>query len=178
MQALADEGLTVRQAAERLGEKWHTVWKFARTHGIPFAQEAPRLKLSRKRFEALWRDETLTVEQIAQVLGLPRRQTLGAVAREFGLPPRRHGPKVAFDVAEFTALWLAHVAAGDMAAHFGMGRNQVSIEARRLGLPARGRNWTKAISIDDFRVQRNVRRMAEVAAAETAAMNALKRMVA
>lgn len=38
MRALAAEGLTIRQAAERLGEPYKHVWQFARRNNISFAE--------------------------------------------------------------------------------------------------------------------------------------------
>ena len=179
LQALANEGLTIRQASDRTGVSWEAIWKFAATHGITFAAEKRRCRVSKARFAAMWADERMTREDIARAVGSARKHTATELARAFGLPRRQPGERRRdIDLAEFRAMYAAGVGNIEMAAHFGVHRDTIWRTATRLRLPQRGKAWTPKLSLADYRVKQNVQRMAETARAEQAARVALQKALA
>ncbi|QCP84349.1 DNA-binding protein [Cereibacter sphaeroides] len=176
---LAAQGLTVRQAADRLGEKWNTIWKFASAHDIPFKAEVSRRRISRAAFEAMWRNPSMKRDDISSALGSPRKQTATEIAKALGLskrPPGGRRPEI--DVKLFKAMFEAGVSNIEIGQCIGVNRDTVRIIAARLNLPPRGKTWTPKLSLAEFRVSQIAAQMADVAAREQAAREALQKAVA
>lgn len=179
LRSLAAEGLTVRQAADRLGEKWNTVWKFAGAHDIPFKAEISRRRISRAAFKAMWSNPRMKRDDISKALGSPRKQTATEVAKALGLSKRAPGgARPEIDAKLFTAMFMAGVSNIEIGQCIGVNRDTVRIIAARLNLPPRGKAWTPKLSLADFRVTQIARHMADLAAREQAALKALQKAVA
>lgn len=168
--AMADEGLTVAQVAGREGAKWATVYAYGRRHGIHFASEPVRTRFSRAAFAAAWADRSIPVEDIARRFGICSVRYASRLARQLGLPVRRRGPAVICDATEFRAMWLAGCLRADMARILGLNAGTITIEARRLGLPMRGKGWTGGITLATYQELRLARAMAADAASTREAM--------
>nr|RDS95599.1 hypothetical protein DWF04_06210 [Cereibacter sphaeroides f. sp. denitrificans] len=167
LRSLAAEGLTVRQAADRLGEKWNTVWKFAGAHDIPFKAEISRRRISRAAFKAMWSNPRMKRDDISKALGSPRKQTATEVAKALGLSKRAPGgARPEIDIKRFTAMFEAGVSNIEIGQCIGVNRDTVRIIASRLNLPPRGKTWNPKLSLADFHVSQIALRMAETARAE------------
>lgn len=93
---------------------------------------------SKSEFRRLWADQTMSLRQIGERLGMVPR-VVQLHARRLGLPTRKCGqkPTYAFD-ADFDALWAAKVSCQDMARHYGgCSKALIGVEAKRRNLPPR-----------------------------------------
>ncbi|MGP3699208.1 hypothetical protein [Rhodobacter sp. NSM] len=169
-QAMAARGLTVAQAAAAEGVTVTTAYAYARRWGISFKFGGRQIRLSRAAFAAAWADRSIPVEAIARRFGISGASYVSTLARQMGLPRRPSGPPVLYDAAEFRSMWLAGVRREDMAAVLSLHRNAVTEEARRLGLPMRGKGWTGSITLEVYRELRLAEAMAAEAVGTRAAM--------
>lgn len=95
-------------------------------------------RYSRTAFAAMWRDPSLTVREIAGIMGLGKH-TVSMHARRLGLGPRRGGAASVTFGPGFAALWNSGLRTADMARHYGCHPDTVLREALRQGLPRRVR---------------------------------------
>lgn len=125
-------------------------------------------------FVAAWQNPALTTDEIAAMFGV-RRSSVSRMGQVRGLPPRKAGPKPTYDAARFKALWLAGVAASDIAADLGISRNYTTVLAKHLGLQKRPQGGWKPVSLADYRAAQLLEAMAAAARVEQAAALAMWR---
>lgn len=138
--------------------------------------------MNREVFAKLWNNHDIPTKRIADAMGITR-QGVSWHAKRMGLPSRG---KVRWRLAEpdlLTEMWIAGVAAREIAAHFGMSNPSCAVNAaKNMGLPRRQRGpsgkmnggWLPTITAEQFFTTRNQglygMRMAESARVEQAAM--------
>lgn len=105
------------------------------------------VRVSEKRFRALWADRSLSKADIGRLLGCTG-VTVWRMAKEFGLPPRPHSGGRVIDVAVVRAMWDQGMTAPQIAAR--MGRTQPTIESiiKRNGFPPHGRGHAPKLTVD------------------------------
>lgn len=105
-------------------------------------------------FRRMWADPSLTIEDIANHLGVCSR-SVWQRAKYRGLPGRGHivaKAKCVFD-DEFAAMYQARVYSADLAQHYGCTVSNVEKHSRRLGVKRSRRmtRWDKGLTIADYR---------------------------
>lgn len=167
--ALRDEGITISEAAARLGVTRSAVEFRLKREGLSWPRRGRRL--DDETFRRFWACHEISTEELARWLGVTR-QAVSWRARQLGLPSRKHVRRRKARDEELVELWQAGVCTSEIAAHFGYAsRSCVSKRARDLGLPARrrtagvaGRNgWDGTISMLEFWEERLAQRMREEA---------------
>ena len=167
--ALRDEGLTIGEAAARLGVTRSAVEFRLKREGLSWPRREPRVDDA--LFARFWACHEISTEELARWLGVTR-QAVSWRARQLGLPSRKHVRRRKARDEELVKLWEAGVCTSEIAAYFGYAsRSCVSRRARELGLPARrrtpgvaGRNgWDGTITMLEFWEERLAQRMREEA---------------
>lgn len=168
--ALRDEGLTIGEAAARLGVTRSAVEFRLKREGLSWPrQRVPRV--DDELFARFWACHEISTEELARWLGVTR-QAVSWRARQLALPSRKHVRRRKARDEELIELWQAGVSTSEIAAHFGYAsRSCVSKRARDLGLPARrrtpgveGRNgWDGTITMVEFWEERLAQRMRDEA---------------
>lgn len=133
------------------------------------------IRVSRAAFASMWNDRSCTTDQIAAAFGM-HRSTVAPTGQRLGLPPRKTGTKPQIPREPFASLWMAGVAAAEIAAELGIGLKHTTIVARRLGLQPRHRNFRAGITLADYRAQL-LRAAMAASASETAAALRMAEMV-
>lgn len=128
-------------------------------------------------FSRLWADESLTLSQIGQQLGISQQAVTGRAATRGLVKTRPMGPRPSIsDDGLFRDMWAAGVVVSDMARHFGVHDRSIRNHVTRLGLPKRGNYGWASITLADFLAQR-LRAHFDAAAAETKAAMRQSKMV-
>lgn len=119
-------------------------------------------------FRKLWLDRSLTLQQIADRMGLSYQCVQHrASARGFGPRPRGHNEHLTWQpCADFADMWRAGVGLSVLVSLYGVRHGTILSAVARLGLPKRNINRHTAIGLAEFREMQMARRMA-AAAAET-----------
>lgn len=132
-------------------------------------------------FRALWFDLSLSMDQIAERLGVTRTAVVRRAAHR-GLPNRsaiwraksrtgHWGAKPTVDAALFRELWLGGAPSAEIVRRCGIYKTSSARIALRLGLPARPLGpFTRAVAArwrEQIVAERLASGMAEVAAVET-----------
>ena len=125
------------------------------------------VRVSRAAFAAMWNDPAKTTDQIAAAFGM-HRSTVAPTGQRLGLPTRKTGTKPIIGPEPFTSLWMAGVAAAEIAREIGVTRNYTCVLAQRFGLPKRQRGARNVITISDYRALQ-LRAALAASASETAA---------
>lgn len=159
LRALMGEGITQAEAARRLGVTQAAVAFRLEAEGLVWP--ATRKVVDRETFTRLWNCHSIPIRQIADALGVTP-QAVGDRARRMGLPSRAHVRKRLVRADELRELWMAGVAAKDIAAHFGLASHScVSQAVANAGLPRRRRGkggkthggWVGTITMREYREQ-------------------------
>lgn len=119
-------------------------------------------------FRKLWLDRSLTLQQIAERMGLSYQCVQQrAMARGFGPRPRRHNEHLTWQPCEdFEAMWRAGVGLAVLAEFNGVRHGTILAAVARLGLSKRSINRHTSIGLAEFRELQIGARLA-AAAAET-----------
>lgn len=126
-------------------------------------------KISRAALIRAWADPR-PLPEIAAEFGFSM-QRLSAMAHEAGLPHRPVGPKKrGIGGPEFARLWLDGVKTKDLIKLYGCDHLAPARQARRLGLPKRGRGWVYKMTLDDWKADRMREAMAASARETHAAL--------
>lgn len=113
-------------------------------------------QVSDAEFRRLYLDKTKTLADIGKELGITERAVASRAAHR-GLPARGRSKSAPSAISAdlvplFTAMWLGKVRSEDMGRHFGFKPTTILRNARRMGLPARGRSFPNhAITIEEWR---------------------------
>lgn len=133
--------------------------------------------VSMAEFRRLWADESLTLSQIGQQLGISQQAVTGRATTRGLVNTRPMGPRPSIsDDTLFRDMWATGVVVADMARHFGVHQRSIRNHVTRLGLPKRGNYGWASISLADFLADR-LRAQLDAAATETMAAMRLSEMV-
>lgn len=174
MLALRDEGLSMQQAAARLGVSDAAIGVRCRTEGIVWAPPKGLARYDDATFARLWGCLEITRDEIAASVGVSP-QAVQWRAKQMGLPSREKNRRRKYDPALFEEMWRAGVRCADIARHFGMAHGAcVSTAARNRGLPKRVRGasgfrnggWAANITLEAFLEARMARALEQAAQAE------------
>lgn len=155
---LRDQGLSRKQAAERLGVTPAAVCVRCRVEKIDWPEQRGLSRYDDATFARLWSCMQISTEEIANSAGV-KRQAVTYRARKLGLPSREKNRRRKAEPKLLEEMWLAGVRSADIARHFKMAHGAcASTAARKLGLPPRERGsagfrnggWAKNITLEEF----------------------------
>jgi len=155
VRALMTERITQTTAARRLGVTQSALAQRLKAEGLIW----PPLHrpIDAATFARMWNCHRIATKEIAQWLGVTR-QAVSDRARRMGLPSREKVRKHLVHKDQLRDLWMAGVAAKDIAAYFGLASHScVSRAVTLAGLPRRTRGkggntpggWIGTISFYD-----------------------------
>lgn len=128
-------------------------------------------KINREAFEVLWFKPTVSIQQMADAMGV-KRQAVTWRARSFGLPDRTKMRARKIQPELFREMWEAGVSTHEIARHFGLScHSSACAMARHLDLPRRVRGKSgkmnggcaATITVREFYEMKLARRMAAAA---------------
>ena len=163
---------TLPEAANAIGKSPTTLLRCAASLDLPNrARQKQHRPISRSRLHALWHDDSKTLQQIAEELGL----SVDAVqhrARAFGFGKRKQGPKPNHKKPDdFADMWRFGVGTQEIARAVGCGQYTVSRWAREAGLPLRYARL-RAQTMQEYLRHKALNAVAAKAAHERSAWNA------